>query len=127
MPTWVSFIGLRERVSIQDILEHYGMLGKLNRQGDELVGQCPFHEDRRPSFSANISKNVFHCFAGGCGKKGDILDFVARKEGVDVRQAARPAAFIDVGGSFTGSGQPVRSWSLAQAGLPGNHPQCGTR
>ena len=48
MATWVSFGELRERVSIQDIFEHYGMLGKLKPQGDELVGPCPFHDDRRP-------------------------------------------------------------------------------
>ena len=88
MATWVSFSELRGRISIQDILEHYGTLGKLKRHGDELVGPCPFHDDRRPSFSANVSKNVFQCFAGGCGRKGDILDFVAFKEGVNIRQAA---------------------------------------
>ena len=59
METGVWLRELRERVSIQDILEHYGMLGQLKRQGDELVGPCPFHDDRRPSFSANISKNVW--------------------------------------------------------------------
>lgn len=73
---------------MQDILEHYGMLGNMVRQGDELVGRCPFHADRRPSFSASLSKNVFQCFAGSCSKKGNILDFVAFREEIDIRQAA---------------------------------------
>ena len=38
MATWILFSDMREKVKIQDILEHYGMLGKMNRQGDELVG-----------------------------------------------------------------------------------------
>lgn len=88
MATWISFRELRERISIYDVLERYGMLAQLKRQGDELVGLCPFHDDRRPSFSANTSKNVFQCFAGSCRKKGNVLDFVASKEGVDTRQAA---------------------------------------
>ena len=88
MATWISFGDLKAWVSMQDILAHYGMLGSLRRQGDELVGICPFHDDKRPSFSANISKDMFQCFAGSCQKRGDILDFVANMEGVDVRQAA---------------------------------------
>ncbi len=84
MATWVSFSELRERVSIEDILERYGMLGKLKRQGDELVGLCPFHDDRQPSFSANVSKNAFQCFAGSCKKKRNILDFGANKKRLDV-------------------------------------------
>ena len=88
MTTWLSFSDLKESVSIEDILEHYRVLANLKRQGDELVGLCPFHDDKRPSFSANTSKNVFQCFAASCNKKGNILDFVAAKEGVDIRGAA---------------------------------------
>ena len=88
MATWVSFSELKARVSMEDILAHYGVLGKLRRHGDELVGLCPFHDDRRPSFSANVSKNVFQCFAGSCQQRGDILDFVANMEIVAMREAA---------------------------------------
>lgn len=82
---WVDFKEIKERVKIEDILSHYGI--KLNHGGgSELVGFCPFHEESRPSFRVNTAKNVFHCF--GCGAKGNVLDFVAQKESVDVRKAA---------------------------------------
>lgn len=84
---WVSFSELKGRVSIADILGHYGLLDKLKpqRSGKGLVGLCPFHQERRGSFHASLSKNAWYCF--GCGRHGNILDFVAAKEGVDIRQA----------------------------------------
>lgn len=86
--SWVSFQELKEKVSMADILGHYGLLDSLKQQkgGDELVGLCPFHQERRGSFHVSISKNAWQCF--GCKRKGNILDFVAQKEGVDIRQAA---------------------------------------
>ncbi len=50
---WVSFADIKARVSIADILGHYGFLEGLRKQGtDELVGPCPFHQGR--------SKEPFH-------------------------------------------------------------------
>lgn len=87
MAQWVSFEDIKSRVSIEDVLDHYG-IGNLKPRKNELVGLCPFpqHEDTRASFSANTIKNVFQCF--GCKKSGNILDFVAQMEGCDIRQAA---------------------------------------
>ena len=88
MSQYVSFKEIKSRVSIEDVLDHYGLLDKLKRKRDELTGRCPFpgHEDRRASFSANTTKNVFQCFTGSCGVKGNVLDFVAKMEGVDIRE-----------------------------------------
>ena len=86
MAKWVSFRELREQVSIEDILRHYGLMEKFRKSKDEVIGLCPFHEETTGSFHASITKNVFHCF--GCQSKGDILDFVAMRERVDARQAA---------------------------------------
>lgn len=83
---WVSFEQLKAVVSIRDILDHYGLTGGLKQKGNELVGLCPFHKETKGSFRANLSKNAFHCF--GCKAKGNVLDFVALKEGVDIREAA---------------------------------------
>ena len=87
MAEWVSFQELKERVSITDILSHYGLLDGLKSQkgGDELVGLCPFHRETRGSFHASVSKNAFNCFSAARGKHGNVLDFVAAKEGVDIR------------------------------------------
>jgi DNA primase len=85
---WVDFGALKQQVSMTEILEHYGLLDKLKPQkgGDELVGLCPFHQEKRRSFHVSVLKNAWQCF--GCKRHGNILDFVAHKEGVDVRQAA---------------------------------------
>lgn len=86
MAKWISFQELRNHVSMEDILRHYGLMDKFRRSKDEVIGLCPFHEETTGSFHASMTKNVFHCF--GCQSKGNILDFVALKEGGDVRQAA---------------------------------------
>ena len=85
MSQWISFDEVKARVSIEDVLDHYGV--KLRRRRDELTGLCPLpdHADTRASFSANTAKNVFQCF--GCKAKGNVLDFVVAMEKVDIRGA----------------------------------------
>lgn len=53
----------------------------LRRQGARLVGRCPFHEERTPSFSVNPVDKLYHCF--GCNKGGDMIDFVRETQGLD--------------------------------------------
>lgn len=47
---------------------------KLRRSGVQLLGRCPFHADKTPSFSVNPSKQVFHCH--GCNVGGDVFQFI---------------------------------------------------
>lgn len=47
---------------------------RLRRSGVQLLGRCPFHADKSPSFSVNPAKQVFHCH--GCGAGGDVFQFV---------------------------------------------------
>jgi len=82
---WVDFKRVKGSVTFEQVLAHYGISLKPAK-GDELLGLCPFHEDTKPSFRVNTKKRVFHCF--GCDAKGNVLDFVARKEGVSIRKAA---------------------------------------
>jgi DNA primase len=82
---WVDFKKVKEAVKFELVLEHYG-ISLMPAKGDELLGLCPFHEDTKPSFRVNTKKRVFHCF--GCDAKGNVLDFVVRKEGVTVKKAA---------------------------------------
>src|SRR4029079_9099560 len=53
----------------------------LRKQGARLVGRCPFHEERTPSFSVNPSLGLSHCF--GCHKGGDVISFVRETQGLD--------------------------------------------
>ena len=68
-----------------DLVALAGARTQLRRQGARLVGRCPFHEERTPSFSVNPDRGFYHCF--GCGKGGDAITFVRETEGLDFVQA----------------------------------------
>src|SRR3989440_9353017 len=53
--------------------------------GSRLMGRCPFHEERTPSFSVNPVEKLFYCF--GCGKGGDVITFVRETEQLDFAEA----------------------------------------
>ena len=85
---WVDFKEIKEKVSMEDILRHCGLLKGLRRKENELVGFCPIHDEKRQNkgcFCANTTKNMWHCFS--CGAGGNVLDFVSSMKGVDIRQA----------------------------------------
>lgn len=92
--SYIDWKKLKERVSLRDILDHYGLLGDLTEAAHGFEGVCPFCESR--SFKANTEKNAWFCF-GACKTKaeanggqtgGNILDFVACMEEVSVKKAA---------------------------------------
>jgi len=97
---WVSFEEVKSRVSIQDVLTHYGLMQgtqeKASKHGTELRLRCPFHDDKTPSLSINAATGKFHCF--GChAKGGDIVDFVVAKEDFsagDRTKSRRKAALL---------------------------------
>jgi DNA primase catalytic core len=75
---------LKREVSLADLCRDYGI--ELKATGpDNLMGCCPFHDDREPSLGITPSKNLWNCLAG-CGG-GDNLQFVMRKESVSFRHA----------------------------------------
>jgi DNA primase len=82
---FIGFHALKQSVSMQQVLEHYGI--QLHRNGDSLSGPCPLHNGHNISqFRVSLSKNCWICF-GNCHVGGSIIDFVSRKEGIDVRDA----------------------------------------
>ena len=70
---------LKKEISIQRLAEARGV--KLRRVGKELIGLCPFHDDRNPSLCIDPVKNVWSC-KGACGEGGDVIRWVARAEGI---------------------------------------------
>ncbi len=90
---WLDFKQIKERVSIENLLSHYGALEKMKRKGDQLTGFCPLpchtgQHKKSPSFSVNTAKNIWKCFS--CEKGGNIIDFVQIMENLDnVRSAAQ--------------------------------------
>lgn len=73
-----------------DIVDVIGERVALTRKGKELVGLCPFHNDHRPSFNVNATKQIFKCWA--CGAGGDVIRFVQLSHRVDFREALRVLA-----------------------------------
>jgi DNA primase len=86
MANWVDFAAIKSSVELAPLLQQYQV--KLHRSGrDQYRGCCPIHGgDGREAFHANLTKNVFHCFA--CGAGGTVLDFVAAMDRCSLREAA---------------------------------------
>jgi len=68
-----------------DIVEWIGSDIQLRRQGAVYVGHCPWHDDSRPSFQVNPAKQTWVCWP--CDIRGDVFDYVMRRESVDFREA----------------------------------------
>jgi DNA primase len=72
---------LKAEVSLVRLVEAKGIaLVKHGANGD-LVGRCPFHDDRTPSFVVSPVKNLWRCH-GACQTGGSVVDFVMRVEAV---------------------------------------------
>lgn len=85
---FVGFDCLKRSVSIEEVLARYGLLDKLRRSGESLTGVCPLHRGHNPAqFRVSLGLNCWICF-GDCHSGGSIIDFVARMEGVGIRDAA---------------------------------------
>jgi DNA primase len=70
-------------VPIEDVI---GEVLPLRRIGRSYVGHCPFHDDEHPSFVVFPDTFMFHCF--GCGKHGDVIDFLRLRFGLSFVSAA---------------------------------------
>ena len=70
-----------------DLAEVVGRYVELRRSGGELVGLCPFHAERTPSFTVNPAKGFVHCF--GCGAHHDAVGFVMAYLGIDFKAAVQ--------------------------------------
>ncbi|VAX09943.1 DNA primase, phage associated [hydrothermal vent metagenome] len=75
---------LKREVSVQRLAEGRGI--ELKRHGAELLGLCPFHDDKEPSLAINPKKNIWNCL-GACQCGGSAIDWTMKAEGVSFRHA----------------------------------------
>src|SRR6202007_378619 len=71
-----------ETARIEDVV---GEFVHLKKRGSNLLGLCPFHNEKTPSFNVNPARNIYKCF--GCGKAGGPLQFL-----MDYQQMSYPDA-----------------------------------
>lgn len=78
---------IRDRIDIESVVSRSV---QLTQRGNRMIGLCPFHSEKTPSFGVSRAKQLFHCF--GCGAGGDVFGFVMRMEGIDFPEAVRRLA-----------------------------------
>ena len=88
---FVDFKAVKAAITMEQVLEHYGILDKFKRGTDSLNGPCPIHGGSNPTqFRVSISKNLWNCFSE-CKHGGNVLDFIAKMEDVSIHAAALKA------------------------------------
>lgn len=73
---------VRRNINVVDIISRYV---ELKKYGGKYIGLCPFHDDKKPSFTVFPNTGKYCCF--GCGAKGDIFDFIQYIEKTDFKCA----------------------------------------
>ena len=78
---------IREIHARTDIASFIGSYVSLRKRGNDLVGLCPFHGEKTPSFHVHPDKGFFKCF--GCGAGGDVITFLSKLENLSFTDAVR--------------------------------------
>jgi len=78
---------VKSQVDIVRVIADYV---RLKKQGARWVGLCPFHSEKTPSFSVHPGLQIFKCF--GCGKGGDVFQFLIELEGMSFFEALKTLA-----------------------------------
>ncbi len=76
-----------QRVNIIDVISRYV---KLRRGGKDFIGLCPFHNEKTPSFTVSVEKQIYYCF--GCHEGGNVISFVMKYENMSFQEALESLA-----------------------------------
>ena len=79
-----DFDAIKAQADLVKVVESYGVT--LKKAGADFVGLCPFHDDSKPSLHVTPAKQLWSCPA--CGAGGNVLQFVAKREGCTEKEAA---------------------------------------
>jgi len=78
---------VRRKVDIVELISEHIPLRKAGRN---FKANCPFHEEKTPSFMVSPERQIFKCF--GCGEGGDVYGFLMKREGMEFGEALRTLA-----------------------------------
>jgi DNA primase len=79
-----DFDRIKAAADLVAVIEAHGVA--LKKEGRDFVGLCPFHDDKKPSLRVTPAKGLWRCMS--CGAAGNAIQFVARKEGIEEKEAA---------------------------------------
>jgi DNA primase catalytic core len=93
---------------------------ELHKSGGDLVGRCPFHDDRDPSLRVTPAKGLWRCMSAACGATGNVIQFVQKFDGVSFRHAYE---LLKNNAAFTGAptlrdGVPMRKATVPKLPAP---------
>jgi DNA primase len=105
---------LKKEVALERLVLGFGV--ELKRHGAELLGRCPFHEDKTPSLVVSPKANLWHCL-GKCNVGGSTIDWVMRTKGVSFRHAVELLK-ADHSSLAAGDGHVVKKGTTAKLAAP---------
>lgn len=89
--SFIDFKAVKVAITMEQVLQHYGLLDQFKRSGDSLSGPCPIHKGSNPTqFRVSLSKSLWNCFSE-CKSGGNSLDFIAKMEDATIHAAALKA------------------------------------
>ena len=78
---------IQEVMNRADIVDVVGQFVRLRKRGTNYIANCPFHNEKTPSFNVSPAKGIYKCF--GCGKAGNVVTFVQEHEKLTYPEAIR--------------------------------------
>lgn len=104
---------VRQRTDLVSVVEKYVT---LRRSGRGLVGLCPFHQEKTPSFHVNPELGLWKCF-GQCSEGGDVFKFVQKIDNLSFPEALERLA-LQAGVTLTPYGRERQDTAASESGRP---------